>query len=116
MNTTLLLDKIVPFWNVSVIQNILHNEAAQNFFAPSISNTFLWKRQLPILMYWVRPDYEILSQPSTHQWTLNFMMLEGISIQIKNGYECNGTDIFMRLEMECSIQRGKAELNRTFHL
>ena len=29
-----------------------------------------------------------------------------------NGYECNGTDIFMRLEMECSI----AELNRTFHL
>ena len=38
------------------------------------------------------------------------------SIQIMNGYECNGTDIFMRLEMECSIQRGKAELNRTFHL
>ena len=37
-------------------------------------------------------------------------------IQIMNGYECNGTDIFMRLEMECSIQRGKAELNRTFHL
>ena len=33
-----------------------------------------------------------------------------------NGYECNGTVIFMRLEMECSIQRGKAELNRTFHL
>ena len=37
-------------------------------------------------------------------------------IQIMNGYECNGTDIFMRLEMECSIQRGRAELNRTFHL
>ena len=37
-------------------------------------------------------------------------------IQIMNGYECNGTDIFMRLEMECSIQRGIAELNRTFHL
>ena len=33
-----------------------------------------------------------------------------------NGYEGNGTDIFMRREMECSIQRGKAELNRTFHL
>ena len=33
-----------------------------------------------------------------------------------NGYECNGTDIFMRLEMECSIQRGIAKLNRTFHL
>ena len=33
-----------------------------------------------------------------------------------NGYECNGTDIFMRCEMKCSIQRGKAELNRTFHL
>ena len=33
-----------------------------------------------------------------------------------NGYECNGTVFFMRLEMECSIQRGKAELNRTFHL
>ena len=25
-----------------------------------------------------------------------------------NGYECNGTDIFMRLEMECSIQRRKS--------
>ena len=37
-------------------------------------------------------------------------------IQIMNGYECNGSDIFMRGEMECSIQRGKAELNRTFHL
>ena len=37
-------------------------------------------------------------------------------IQIMNGYECNSTDIFMRLEMECSIQRGKAELNKTFHL
>ena len=37
-------------------------------------------------------------------------------IQIMNGYECNGTDISMRLEMECSIQRGKAELNRTFYL
>ena len=31
-----------------------------------------------------------------------------------NGYECNGTVIFMRGEMECSIQRGNAELNRTF--
>ena len=31
-------------------------------------------------------------------------------IQIMNGYECNGTDIFMRLEMECSIQRGKASI------
>ena len=39
-----------------------------------------------------------------------------IIIQIMNGYECNGTDIFMRLEMECSIQRDRAELNRTFHL
>ena len=33
-----------------------------------------------------------------------------------NGYECNSTYIFMRLDMECSIQRGKAELNRTFQL
>ena len=33
-----------------------------------------------------------------------------------NGCEYNGTDIFMRWEMECSIQRGKAELKRTFHL
>ena len=29
---------------------------------------------------------------------------------------CDGTAIFIRLEMKCSIQRGKAELNRTFHL
>ena len=41
---------------------------------------------------------------------------KNIIIQIMNGYECNGTDICMRWEMECSIQRGKAELNRTFHL
>ena len=38
------------------------------------------------------------------------------TIQIMNGYECNGTDIFMRWEMEFSIQRGKAELDKTFHL
>ena len=37
-------------------------------------------------------------------------------IQIMNVYECNGTAIFMRWEMECSMQRGKAELYRTFHL
>ena len=30
------------------------------------------------------------------------------SKQIKNGYECNGPDIFMRWKMECSIQRGEA--------
>ena len=24
-----------------------------------------------------------------------------------NGYECDGTDIFMRRKMECSIQRGE---------
>ena len=33
-----------------------------------------------------------------------------------SGYECNGTDIFMRWKIECSIQRGEAKLNRTFHL
>ena len=31
-----------------------------------------------------------------------------------NGYECDGTDIFMRIEW--SIQQGEAKLNRTFHL
>ena len=49
-------------------------------------------------------------------WELNSHGRKLHIIQIMNGYECNGTDIFMRLEMECSIQRGKAELNRTFHL
>ena len=39
-----------------------------------------------------------------------------ISIQIMNVYECNGTNIFMRWKMTCSIQRGEAELNGTFHL
>ena len=38
------------------------------------------------------------------------------SIQIMNVYECNGTNIFMRWKMKCSIQRGEAELNGTFHL
>ena len=30
--------------------------------------------------------------------------------------ESDGTDIVMRWKMECSIQRGEANLNRTFHL
>ena len=33
-----------------------------------------------------------------------------------NVYECNGTNIFIRWKMKCSIQRGEAELNGTFHL
>ena len=35
-----------------------------------------------------------------------------------NGYECNanGTDIFMRWKIKCSIQRGEAGFNRTFNL
>ena len=33
-----------------------------------------------------------------------------------NGYECDGTDIFMRWKIESSIQRGEAKLNRTIHL
>ena len=33
-----------------------------------------------------------------------------------NVYECNGTNIFMRWKMKCSIQRGEVELNGTFHL
>ena len=33
-----------------------------------------------------------------------------------NGNESDGTDIFMRLKMECAIQRGEANLNRTFHI
>ena len=36
-------------------------------------------------------------------------------IQIMNAYECNGTNIFMRWKMKCSIQRGEAELNGTVH-
>ena len=33
-----------------------------------------------------------------------------------NGYKHSGTNIFMRRKIECSIQRGEAKLNRTFHL
>ena len=33
-----------------------------------------------------------------------------------NGYECDGSDIFILWKMECSILRGEAKLNRTFHL
>ena len=33
-----------------------------------------------------------------------------------NVYECNATNIFMRWNMKCSIQRGEAEFNGTFHL
>ena len=45
---------------------------------------------------------------SMNQWPMN--------IHIMNVYECNGTHIFMRWKMKCSIQRGEAELNGTFHL
>ena len=31
-------------------------------------------------------------------------------------HSCNGTNIFIRWKMKCSIQRGEAELNGTFHL
>ena len=43
----------------------------------------------------------------------------GVCIQVWNGiqnmnvYECNGTSIFMRLKMKCSIQRGEGELKET---
>ena len=37
------------------------------------------------------------------------------SIQKMNVYEYNGTNIFIRWKMKCSIQRGEAELNGTFH-
>ena len=33
-----------------------------------------------------------------------------------DGYEWDGTDIFMRLKIECSIQRDEAKFNRIFHL
>ena len=33
-----------------------------------------------------------------------------------NSYECNGTDIFIRWKIKCSIQRGEAKLNRTFKI
>ena len=33
-----------------------------------------------------------------------------------NDYECDGTDTFISWKIECSIQRGEAKLNRTFHL
>ena len=31
-------------------------------------------------------------------------------------HSCDGTAIFIRLKMKCSIQLGFATLNRTFHL
>ena len=33
-----------------------------------------------------------------------------------NAYEFSGTNIFIRLKMNCSIQQGEAELKGTFHL
>ena len=32
-----------------------------------------------------------------------------------NGHECDGSGIFMRWKMECSILQGEAKFNRTFH-
>ena len=37
-------------------------------------------------------------------------------IQKLNGFECDGTDIFMRWKIESYIQRGEAKLDRTFNL
>ena len=48
-------------------------------------------------------------------WRINTGMVED-SMQMMNVYECNGTNIFMRWKIKCSIQWGKAQLNETFHL
>ena len=42
--------------------------------------------------------------------------LNSNNIHIMNVYECNGANMFMSWKMECSIQRGGAELNGTFQL
>ena len=50
------------------------------------------------------------------EWNFHSFTFREYSIQIMNVYECNGTNIFIRWKMKCSIQRGEAELNSTFHL
>ena len=56
-------------------------------------------------------DYRLIAQVQRYicawQWHV---------IQIMNVYECNGTNIFIRWKMKCSIQQGEAELNGTFDL
>ena len=53
-----------------------------------------------------------------YRWHTTYNILNNFinGIQIMNVYECNGTNVFMRWKMKCSIQRGKAELNCTFYL
>jgi hypothetical protein len=50
-----------------------------------------------------------------HDMTWHDMTWHDI-IQIINVYECDGTNIFMRWKMECSIQRGDSRVEWTFHL
>ena len=47
----------------------------------------------------------------TKFYTSRILLHRSRIIQIMNGYECNGTDIFMSWKMKCSIHRGKAEWN-----
>ena len=116
--------------NIKIIAIIMYiiqytHQPLVNWKWPLISRTYLFQRIDPLaclllcfLVYW----WEQGSQNSfLQEGDLEYLKYlknkkAGDSIQIMNVYECNGTNIFMRWKMKCSIQRGEAELNGTFHL
>ena len=70
---------------------------------------------------WAAKPKDPQFEPHDHDNAITWSVIQGLgsplyTIQIMNVYECNGTNIFMRWKMKCSIQRGEAELNGTFHL
>ena len=69
---------------------------------------------LKVISALVRLIVTIVNIPHSRNFMVRCLLV--ISIQIKNVYECNGTNIFMGWKMKCSIQRGEAELNGTFLL
>ena len=63
---------------------------------------------------WFKDSYDDDTEIFLWVWAVIYTM--SLSIQIMNVYEYNGTNIFKRWKMKCSIQQGEAELNGTFHL
>ena len=79
------------------------------------------KMIVPVTVFQIFNSIAELGAANLSNWSLKLTSCHskfrsGIIIQIMNVYECNGMNIFMRWKMKCSIQRGEAELNGTFHL
>ena len=71
---------------------------------------------LPFLKIFIMQLYENVDYHCVLTTINDMSTLSVYNTQIMNGFSCDGTDIFMRCKVKCSIQRGEAKLNRTYHL